>query len=262
MGRERSCGGQRVVARLKNATVGPRAGEPGLSELGLVLHSIFEIRRSSRRAGDDLVALVRWLTQLISGLEGMTLIPFRPRNLLRCSALVLFFDVTPERVSLLGAPYLCVLDSVRHGASNAPPSSQANVVLTLALAPHRDQKQHENSAKHDSRTNPHAGHFTPPLRPYPRPRSGSRGRDGRQSLSPCPPAAGLAPLPRIVVSQSAPPVSESNNRALGAEISSPDERRQARRPRPVGEEIRHWMPLAAPDQPPTIRSTATRQRHE
>jgi hypothetical protein len=119
--------------------------------------------------GDVFAALVRWLAQLIDGLERRRVVRLRPRNLVWRSALVLFFDVTPDGVHVLGTPYLCVLDRVRHTTSVAPPLTRANVDLVLVLAPHRDHQEHKNRAKQDSRGNPHPGHNTPPPLAHPSP---------------------------------------------------------------------------------------------
>ena len=64
----------------------------------------------------------------------MTFIPLRPRNLVRCSALVLFLDVTPDGAHIHRTPYLCVLDRVRHGALSALPFTRANVGTALGAS--------------------------------------------------------------------------------------------------------------------------------
>jgi hypothetical protein len=84
-----------------------------------------------------------------------------------------------------------------------------SVALTLPLAPHREHHDHDNDSEQQSRSDPHTGHLTPPLRV--RFSDIPRERDGRQyppELTPQ--TAGLAPLPRILMRWHAPAVSESN----------------------------------------------------
>ena len=75
---------------------------------------------------------VSWLAQSLLGLERVLIICLRPRNLLRRSAFVFLFDITPDRVDVLGAPHLSVLNRFRHGPSDARPCLRPNVVRGLA----------------------------------------------------------------------------------------------------------------------------------
>ena len=84
------------------------------------------------------------------------------------------------------------------------------------LAPHRDQQDDDNGSEQDGRSNPHAGHLTPPSVLDPSPCSDILGRGGRRQSppEPDPQIAGLPPapecrcagMPRLSASQTIAPM--------------------------------------------------------
>jgi hypothetical protein len=82
------CGADHSTAESRRRVLGlapTRSSRSGVAYLGL---------------GDIFAALVRWLTQLIGGLERMRIVRLRPRNPLRSSALVFLFDITANCIDV------------------------------------------------------------------------------------------------------------------------------------------------------------------